>query len=304
MEKKQMSKEYEGIRLDKALSLILSNKSRTNILKMIENGDILVNDMKQKASYKIKDGDIVTINDVEIKPLGIEKENLNLDIVYEDDDVLVVNKPKGMVVHPGAGNNTGTLVNGLLYEVDDLAGINGVERPGIVHRIDKDTTGLLMVAKNDEASLALTEQLSKHECKRTYVALVYGEIKENRGVINAPIARSPIDRQKQAVVKNGREAITHFTVLKRYKGFTLIECKLETGRTHQIRVHMEYIGHPLVGDKKYGRRKIIGNQGQFLHAKTLGFIQPKTKKYLEFDSKLPKYFTDFLETLEELKKTD
>ncbi|MCR4897615.1 MAG: RluA family pseudouridine synthase [Acholeplasmatales bacterium] len=304
MEKKQMPKEYEGQRLDKALSLILSNKSRTNILKMIENGDILVNDMKQKASYKIKEGDIVLINDVEIKPLGIEKENLNLDIVYEDDDVLVVNKPKGMVVHPGAGNNTGTLVNGLLYEVDDLAGINGVERPGIVHRIDKDTTGLLMVAKNDEASLALTEQLSKHECKRTYVALVYGEIKENRGVINAPIARSPIDRQKQAVVKNGREAITHFTVLKRYKGFTLIECRLETGRTHQIRVHMEYIGHPLVGDKKYGRRKIIGDQGQFLHAKTLGFIQPKTKKYLEFDSELPKYFTDFLETLEEIKKAD
>jgi 23S rRNA pseudouridine1911/1915/1917 synthase len=304
MEKKQMPKEYEGQRLDKALSLILSNKSRTNILKMIENGDILVNDMKQKASYKIKEGDIVSINDVEIKPLGIEKENLNLDIVYEDDDVLVVNKPKGMVVHPGAGNNTGTLVNGLLYEVDDLAGINGVERPGIVHRIDKDTTGLLMVAKNDEASLALTEQLSKHECKRTYVALVYGEIKENRGVINAPIARSPIDRQKQAVVKNGREAITHFTVLKRYKGFTLIECRLETGRTHQIRVHMEYIGHPLVGDKKYGRRKVIGDQGQFLHAKTLGFIQPKTKKYLEFDSELPKYFTDFLETLEEIKKAD
>ena len=304
MEKKQMPKEYEGQRLDKALSLILSNKSRTNILKMIENGDILVNDMKQKASYKIKEGDIVSINYVEIKPLGIEKENLNLDIVYEDDDVLVVNKPKGMVVHPGAGNNTGTLVNGLLYEVDDLAGINGVERPGIVHRIDKDTTGLLMVAKNDEASLALTEQLSKHECKRTYVALVYGEIKENRGVINAPIARSPIDRQKQAVVKNGREAITHFTVLKRYKGFTLIECRLETGRTHQIRVHMEYIGHPLVGDKKYGRRKIIGDQGQFLHAKTLGFIQPKTKKYLEFDSELPKYFTDFLETLEEIKKAD
>jgi 23S rRNA pseudouridine1911/1915/1917 synthase len=271
---------------------------------MIENGDILVNDLNQKPSYKIKEGDIISINDVEVKPLGIEKENLNLDIVYEDDDVLVVNKPKGMVVHPGAGNNTGTLVNGLLYEVDDLAGINGVERPGIVHRIDKDTTGLLMVAKNDEASLALTEQLSKHECKRTYVALVYGEIKENKGVINAPIARSPIDRQKQAVVKNGREAITHFTVLKRYKGFTLIECRLETGRTHQIRVHMEYIGHPLVGDKKYGRRKVIGDQGQFLHAKTLGFIQPKTKKYLEFDSELPKYFTDFLETLEEIKKAD
>ena len=300
MEKKQMPKEYEGQRLDKALSLILDNKSRTNILKMIENGDILVNDTHQKASYKIKEGDVISINDVEVKPLGIEKENLNLDIVYEDDDVLVVNKPKGMVVHPGAGNNTGTLVNGLLYEVDDLAGINGVERPGIVHRIDKDTTGLLMVAKNDEASLSLTEQLSKHECKRTYVALVYGEIKENRGVINAPIARSPIDRQKQAVVKNGREAITHFTVLKRYKGFTLIECRLETGRTHQIRVHMEYIGHPLVGDKKYGRRKVIGDQGQFLHAKTLGFIQPKTKKYLEFDSELPKYFTDFLNTLEEI----
>lgn len=280
MEKKKMPKEYEGQRLDKALSLILDNKSRNNILKMIENGDILVNDMKQKASYKIKEGDIVSINDVEIKPLGIEKENLNLDIVYEDDDVLVVNKPKGMVVHPGAGNNTGTLVNGLLYEVDDLAGINGVERPGIVHRIDKDTTGLLMVAKNDEASLALTEQLSKHECKRTYVALVYGEIKENRGVINAPIARSPIDRQKQAVVKNGREAITHFTVLKRYKGFTLIECRLETGRTHQIRVHLSHLGNPLLGDKLYGDKSNLINRCA-LHSYKMNFYHPFLNKELE-----------------------
>ncbi|MDE5855591.1 MAG: RluA family pseudouridine synthase, partial [Anaeroplasmataceae bacterium] len=210
----------------------------------------------------------------------------------------VVNKPKGMVVHPGAGNQEETLVHGLLYELDDLATINGVVRPGIVHRIDKDTTGLLMIAKNDMAALGLAEQLKNHSCKRRYQALVYGTFTESKGKINAPIGRDPEDRKKMAVSKTGKQAVTHFTVLKRFKEFTLIECELETGRTHQIRVHMSYIGHPIVGDKIYGRRKVIGDQGQFLHAKLIGFEHPKTHQWMEFDSELPKYFLDFLATLE------
>ncbi len=223
---------------------------------------------------------------------------MNLEIVYEDEDVAVVNKPKGMVVHPAAGNYENTLVHGLLYELEDLSTINGVARPGIVHRIDKDTTGLLMIAKNDKASLSLTEQLKAHTCKRTYQALVYGTIQENKGKINAPIGRDQMDRKKMAVTKNGKEAITHFTVLKRFKDFTLVECALETGRTHQIRVHFSYIGHPLVGDKVYGRRKVIGDEGQFLHAKTIGFLHPSTGKWMEFDSELPEYFKVFLNQLE------
>ena len=223
---------------------------------------------------------------------------MNLEIVYEDEDVAVVNKPKGMVVHPAAGNYENTLVHGLLYELEDLSTINGVARPGIVHRIDKDTTGLLMIAKNDKASLSLTEQLKAHTCKRTYQALVYGTIQENKGKINAPIGRDQMDRKKMAVTKNGKEAITHFTVLKRFKDFTLVECALETGRTHQIRVHFSYIGHPLVGDKVYGRRKVIGDEGQFLHAKTIGFLHPSTGKWMEFDSELPEYFKVFLKQLE------
>jgi len=204
-----------------------------------------------------------------------------------------------MVVHPGAGNYEGTLVNGLLYEVDDLSEINGVLRPGIVHRIDKDTTGLLMVAKNDKASLSLTEQLKNHSCKRKYHALVYGVINENKGRINAPIGRSKEDRKKMAVLKDGKPSVTNFTVLKRFKDFTYIECQLETGRTHQIRVHLEYIGHPLVGDTTYGRkRKIIGDQGQFLHAKVIGFTHPTTNEWMEFDSELPQYFTDFMKDLQ------
>ena len=205
-----------------------------------------------------------------------------------------------MAVHPGAGISNGTLVNGLLYEMDDLSDINGVVRPGIVHRIDKDTTGLLMIAKNDKASLSLTEQLKKHECHRVYHALVYGVIEENKGRINLPIARSKEDRKKMAVDKDGKEAITNFKVLQRFKGFTYVELKLETGRTHQIRVHMEYIGHPLVGDKVYGRRKVIGDQGQFLHAKKIGFVHPTTNEWMEFDSELPDYFKDFMSTLEKI----
>ncbi len=299
MEVIKITSEYVNMRLDKALALILPDKTRSYLMKMIEEEKILLNKKPFKASTKASLNDEITILDIEPKPLDLEGECLNLDIVYEDSDVIVVNKPKGMVVHPGAGNYEGTLVNGLLYEVDDLSEINGVLRPGIVHRIDKDTTGLLMVAKNDKASLSLTEQLKNHSCKRKYHALVYGVINENKGRINAPIGRSKEDRKKMAVLKDGKPSVTNFTVLKRFKDFTYIECQLETGRTHQIRVHLEYIGHPLVGDTTYGRkRKIIGDQGQFLHAKVIGFTHPTTNEWMEFDSELPQYFTDFMKDLQ------
>ncbi|MDE7264293.1 MAG: RluA family pseudouridine synthase [Anaeroplasmataceae bacterium] len=298
MTKLSIDTTYAKKRVDKALTEILKGKSRSYALRMIEEGKILVNGKPVKASYLLKDGDEITYELLADKPLDLNGKNLNLDIVYEDEDVAIVNKPKGMVVHPGAGNQEDTLVHGLLYELDDLATINGVVRPGIVHRIDKDTTGLLMIAKNDLAALGLAEQLKNHSCKRRYQALVYGSFVENKGKINAPIARDPEDRKKMAVVKTGKQAITHFTVIKRYKEFTLIECELETGRTHQIRVHLSYIGHPIVGDKVYGRRKVIGDQGQFLHAKCIGFEHPRTKKWLEFDSELPTYFQEFLNTLD------
>lgn len=286
-----------GYRLDKALKELIPEYSRAYISKCLEDGKILVNDKSVKQSASMKLNDKITVLDIEPKKLELEAEDLNLDIIYEDEDVAIVNKPKGMVVHPAAGNYESTLVNGLLHELDDLSEINGVIRPGIVHRIDKDTTGLLMVAKNDEASRALTEQLKNHSCKRTYHALVYGVINETKGRINAPIGRSKDDRKKMAVVKDGKEAITNFTVLKRFEKFTYIECRLETGRTHQIRVHLDYIGHPLVGDQTYGRRKVIGEQGQFLHAKTIGFTHPRTNEWVEFDSELPEYFTEFMNDL-------
>ena len=290
-----------GLRLDKALVKALPDKSRSYVTKCIDEEKVLVNGKLEKASYTVKLNDKIEYELLEEKQLNLEGQDLGLEIIYEDSDVAVVNKPKGMVVHPACGNLDNTLVHGLLYELDDLATINGVVRPGIVHRIDKDTSGLLMIAKNDNASLALTEQLKQHTCKRRYYALVYGTIVENRGKINAPIGRDKDDRKKMAVTKLGKEAITHFTVLKRYKGFTLIECALETGRTHQIRVHLEYIEHPLVGDKVYGRkRKVIGDSGQFLHAKIIGFNHPTTNEWLEFDSELPEYFTNFLSTLEEI----
>ena len=299
MQKLIINDEHIGTRLDKVITELLPDKTRTYILKMIDEEKILLNGKKFKPSTKAQKNDEITILDIEPKALDLEGEDLSLDIIYEDNDVVIVNKPKGMVVHPGAGNHEGTLVNGLLYELDDLSEINGVIRPGIVHRIDKDTTGLLMIAKNDKASLSLTEQLKNHTCKRKYHALVYGVINENKGRINAPIGRSKDDRKKMAVVKDGKQAITNFTVLKRFKEFTYIECQLETGRTHQIRVHLEYIGHPLVGDITYGRkRKIIGDQGQFLHAKIIGFIHPSTNEWVEFDSEIPEYFKNFMSNLE------
>jgi len=300
MEKFIITEELAKTRLDKALKSLLPDKSRSYLSKCIEEGKIYVNGNITNQSYIVKLNDEITFDDIEKKPLDIEAKDMNLDIVYEDEDVAIVNKPKGMVVHPAAGNYDNTLVQGLLYELDDLATINGVVRPGIVHRIDKDTTGLLMIAKNDKASLSLTEQLKNHTCKRRYQALVYGTIVENKGKINAPIGRSKDDRKKMAVVADGKPAVTHFNVIERYKGFTLIECQLETGRTHQIRVHLEYIGHPLVGDTTYGRRKVIGDQGQFLHAKIIGFNHPSTNEWMEFNSELPSYFVDYLNTLEKL----
>ena len=296
----KITNDLVGLRIDKALALKLNNLTRNHILKLIDSDKIKVNGVSCKPSYKLVLDDEITVEDEEPKELELKKEDLDLDIVYQDSDVLVINKPKGMVVHPGAGVSEHTLVNGLLYEVDDLATINGVVRPGIVHRIDKDTSGLLMIAKNDKASLSLTEQLKNHECKRIYHALVHGEINEDRGRINAPIARSKDDRKKMAVDKDGKVAITNFRVLKRFKNYTYIECKLETGRTHQIRVHLSYIGYPLVGDQVYGRRK-TEDGGQFLHAKTIGFVHPTTKEWMEFDSELPEYFVNFMGNLDEKK---
>lgn len=296
MEKIIVNDTILNVRLDKALSTILP-KSRTQIESYIKDGLVKVNGKAEKGSYKLQLNDEITVDDIEEKVLDIAKEDLKLDIVYEDDDVAVVNKPSGMVVHPACGNEEHTLVNGLLYQMDIKASINGVFRPGIVHRIDKDTSGLLMVAKNDEAMASLSDQLKDHSCHRVYVGLVYGVIGENEGKIIAPIGRSVSDRKKMTVVSTGKDATTHFKVLDRYMDYTLCEFRLETGRTHQIRVHMKYIGHPLVGDPTYGPRHTIGNNGQFLHAKTIGFIHPRTKEYMEFTSELPEYFQEFLGTL-------
>ena len=264
---------------------------------MIKNKEIKLNGKNPKAGENLKKGDIIEINRQE-KNNEIKEEDLKLDIVYEDDDVIVVNKPNGMVVHPAPGNYNGTLVNGLMYHTK-LSDINGELRPGIVHRIDAYTTGLLMIAKNNKAHKILADELAAKQTYRKYVALVWGIIPNDTGTINAPIGRNPKDRKKMAIIPNGKKAITHFKVLKRYKKATLIELTLETGRTHQIRVHMEYIKHPVVNDPVYGKRKIIDNSGQCLHAKELGFKHPKTNKYMLFTSKLPESFTNILDKFEE-----
>ena len=274
--------------------------SRSKIVKMLEAESILVNDKKVKNSYTLKVGDTITIGEYEEEEMSIQPENIPLDIVYEDDDVIVVNKPNGMVVHPAIGNNHGTLVNALLYHSKSLSDVNGQFRPGIIHRIDADTTGLLMVAKNNKAHEILADQLSKKETTRKYIALVWGVIKEDTATIDAPIGRDNNDRKKMAVTSiNSKDAVTHLKVLRRFKDATLIELQLETGRTHQIRVHMNYIDHPVVNDPVYGRRKLIDETGQCLHAKTIGFIHPKTKKYMEFTSELPECFTNILNKFEE-----
>ena len=274
--------------------------SRSKIVKMLEDSTILVNDKSVKNSYTLKVGDVVTIGEYQEEEMNIEPEDIPLDIVYEDNDVIVVNKPNGMVVHPAIGNNHGTLVNALLFHSKNLSDVNGEFRPGIVHRIDADTTGLLMVAKNNKSHEILADELSKKETTRKYVALVWGVIKEDTATIDAPIGRDSADRKKMAVTSiNSKDAITHLRVLKRFKDATLIELQLETGRTHQIRVHMNYIEHPVVNDPVYGRRKLIDSTGQCLHAKTIGFKHPVTGKYMEFTSELPECFTNILNIFEE-----
>ncbi|MEE8672247.1 MAG: RluA family pseudouridine synthase [Heyndrickxia faecalis] len=284
-------------RLDKMVSSIREEWSRSQVQQWIKDGDITVNGKKEKANYRLQTGDLVEIEVPEPELPDIEPEDLHLDIYYEDADVLVVNKPKGMVVHPSNGHFTGTLVNGLMYHCKDLSGINGVLRPGIVHRIDKDTSGLLMVAKNDYAHEKLAAQLSEKTVTRKYFALVHGNIPHEAGTIDAPIGRDPADRQRMAVVDNGKDAVTHFHVLERFDRYTFIECRLETGRTHQIRVHMKYIGHPLAGDPKYGPKKTIDFGGQALHAGVLGFRHPRTGETLTFEAPLPDDFAHLLNTL-------
>lgn len=285
-------------RLDKFLASVLTDSSRTYITKLIEEGKCMVNGKIAKASLKVKQGDEVNIDLPEIKPLEVNKEDIPLDIVYEDKDILVINKPQGMVVHPSNGHWEHTLVNAILHHCEDLSGINGIARPGIVHRIDKDTSGLLCIAKHDTAHRFLAEQLKDHVMARDYIALVRGVINENNGTINMPIGRDKNNRQKMAVTKeNSKEAITHFKVLKRFNNHTLIECKLVTGRTHQIRVHMSQIGFPVEGDPLYGSRSYdkIYKNGQLLVAYKLRLIHPSTKKEVEFEIPLPDYFKEILE---------
>lgn len=290
---------FNGIRIDKVLSELLPDFSRSRIQQLIEEENILVNDVKVKSNYKVKTGDIISGEIPEDEELEVEPEEMDLDILYEDHDVIVINKPKGMVVHPGAGNTKHTLVNGLLAHCKDLSGINGVLRPGIVHRIDKDTSGCLVVAKNDVAHQNLSEQLSTKTMKRTYIALVHGVLPHNVGTIEAPIGRDKNDRQKMTVTSVGsRPAVTHFKVLKRYNDMTLVECQLETGRTHQIRVHFQYIGYPIVGDPKYSIRNTPETQGQCLHAYKIEFVHPRTNELMQFSAEMPDVFKKVLEELE------
>ena len=292
-----------GIRIDKFLSVEFPELSRSYIQKLIKEEQITVNGKVIKANYKVAEEDLVVMNEPELKEPDILAENIPLDVLYEDSDILIVNKPKGMVVHPSAGHYTGTLVNALMYYCkDDLSGINGVMRPGIVHRIDMDTTGSLLVCKNDFAHQNLAEQLKVHSIRRVYHAIVHGVVREDEGTIDAPIGRHPIERKKMAINhKNGKEAVTHFKVIKRFKNYTYIQCQLETGRTHQIRVHMSSIKHPLVGDNVYGPAKSpFKLQGQTLHAKILGIEHPRTGEYIEADAPLPEYFVTLLKKLENL----
>ena len=296
------AEEFVGERIDKFLSCRLEEVSRSYIQKLIKEGHVSVNGKPVKANYKLGAGDEISVEIPEAKEPDILPEDIPLDILYEDQDILVVNKPKGMVVHPAAGHYSGTLVNALMYHCkDSLSGINGVMRPGIVHRIDMDTTGSLLVCKNDEAHRILAEQLKEHTIRREYHAIVYGNIKEDTGTVDAPIGRHPTDRKKMSInYKNGKQAVTHYEVLERFGNFTYIRCRLETGRTHQIRVHMASLHHPLLGDEVYGpssRPPFPGLKGQVLHAKILGIYHPATGEYVEFDAPLPQYFVDLLQKL-------
>ncbi len=293
--------EQEGERLDKYLSVIYPELSRSFFQKIIKDQGILVNDVPEKANYRIKAEDVVRVTFPDAVQTAIEPENIPLDILYEDSDVLIVNKPKGMVVHPSAGHYTGTLVNAVMYHcADSLSGINGEIRPGIVHRIDMDTTGSLIVCKNDDSHIKIAEQIKEHSVNRIYEGIVCGVVKDDEGTVNGAIGRHPTDRKKMAInEKNGKPAVTHYKVLKRFDKYTYMQFKLETGRTHQIRVHMASIGHPLLGDAVYGsaRSSFKHLQGQTLHAKTIGFIHPSTGEYLEISAPLPEYFVHLLETL-------
>lgn len=286
-------------RLDKALSLFRSDLSRSYIAKLIEEGKVLVNNRQEKASYKVKENDYICLLEIEEKKSDIKEEDIPLDIVYEDDDIMIINKVQGMVVHPANGHYSGTLVNALMYQADSLSSINGVVRPGIVHRIDKDTSGLICIAKNDNAHHFLAEQLKDHTMSREYIALVRGVIKENSGTIDMPIGRDKKDRQKMAVSKDGKPATTHFQVLERFKDHTLVKCQLVSGRTHQIRVHMAAISHPVEGDPLYAGRNYdkLYKNGQLLTAYKLKLIHPTTKKEMVFEIELPNYFKEILESL-------
>lgn len=298
---KNVEPEYNGQRIDKFLSETLPEYSRSFIQKVVKDGGVLVDEKCVKSNYKLSAGQILKLNVPELVEPDIIPEDIALDILYEDDDIIVVNKPKGMVVHPAAGHYTGTLVNALMYHCrDNLSGINGVTRPGIVHRIDMNTTGVLVACKNDAAHIFLSEQLAVHSITRKYNAIVHNSFKDNSGTVDAPIGRHHIDRKKMAIdYKNGRNAVTHYSVISNYVKYAHIECQLETGRTHQIRVHMSSIGHPLLGDDVYGSGKSPYRlEGQTLHARVLGFVHPSTGKYMEFEAPLPDYFKEIIVDLE------
>lgn len=297
----KIENDEELIRLDKFL-LNKLDVSRSKLQEMIKQGLVLVNDDKKKNSYVLRVNDVINvIGELKIET-DVKPEKMDLDIVYEDDYLMVINKPSGLVVHPAAGHYSGTLVNGLLAHTNSLSSNNGEVRPGIVHRIDKDTSGLLVIAKDDKTHEELSKQLKDKTLSRIYVALVHGRINHDTGTIDAPIGRDPLDRKKMCVTENGKEAITHFKVIERYKNASLIECKLETGRTHQIRVHMNYINHPIINDPVYGIKKKINNFGQMLHAKEIGFIHPKTKEYMNFKCDIPKEFKEILKEFQKNKK--
>lgn len=295
----ELEAEYEGERLDKYLSILYPEQSRSFFQKLIKDGHVLVNDTPEKANYRLRVEDLISVTIPDAVETPILPENIPLDILYEDDDLLVVNKPKGMVVHPSAGHYTGTLVNAIMYHCkDSLSGINGEIRPGIVHRIDMDTTGSLIVCKNDESHIFIAEQIKEHSVTRKYRGIVYGGVSDDEGTIDAPIGRHPTDRKKMAIVPNGKPAVTHYRVLQRFERYTYMEFQLETGRTHQIRVHMASIGHPLLGDAVYSSGKSPYHlQGQTLHAMTIGFIHPATREYLEITAPLPEYFKKILRDL-------
>lgn len=299
MDKLEVRITDEKGRVDKVLADALKEHSRSQIQQWLKEEAVLLDDQPVKANYKVKTGDHLIISIPEPETLDVVAEDLPLEIVYQDEDVAVINKAQGMVVHPSAGHPNGTLVNALLYHLKDLSSINGIIRPGIVHRIDKDTSGLLMIAKNDAAHEALAKQLKDKTTLRKYIALVHGNIAHEKGTINAPIGRSKVNRKMQAVMEEGKSAVTHFTVLERFGDFTLVQLQLETGRTHQIRVHMQYIGYPLAGDPVYGPKKTLKGNGQFLHAKLLGFVHPKTQEQMTFEAPLP---TIFEKNLEKLRK--